>query len=417
MNRFLFRSYPRLAAVAAIVAALLAPTAKPLAARADITTLTLHDSGRSEVTSPDAALALARSRLAAHDAGAAVAGLQRYLSVYPQELTVERFLADLYLRIGSLTEAEAAYRDIVGRYPYDASAHRRLGTLDLLQGHVDSAIAEFEMALPESIDDLVVAHQRRGDVDVFERDMEQRAQRRSGDAMVQYEMAETYDDLHLPHDALTYFKRALEIYPKSTDILNGMAIAQMQVNDGAGAEQTFARCLRYDGENYACTNDLGSLYLDQKRYDEARKQLLRAHDLAPEGPEALVNLGYLCDELGDRLHAAQYYAQAIYVWPYLPDAYVNLSFDQIRQGSFDQAEGVLLKGLAVAPKDPRLHYLLGIVDEVHGKRPEAVAEFRDAETSADPEIVNSARANLSDIERSAASESARPTPPPRSPPR
>ncbi|HEY1654873.1 MAG TPA: tetratricopeptide repeat protein [Candidatus Tumulicola sp.] len=401
--------------VAAVAALLLASAAAPLAARADVTTLTLHDAARSEVTDPDSALALARRRLAVHDAGAAVAGLQRYLSVYPQELVVERFLADLYLRIGDLTDAQSAYADIIARYVYDGEAHRRLGTLDLLQGRVDEAIAQFAMALPESIDDLVVAHQRKGDVDAFERGLQQQTQRHAGDAQVQYEMAETYDDLHLPQDALTYFKRALAIYPKSTDILNGTAIAQMQLHDDAGAERTFALCLRYEADNYACTNDLGSLYLDRKRYDDARRELLRAHELAPEGPEALVNLGYLYDELGDRVAAADYYAQAIYVWPYLPDAYVNLSFDQIRQGSIEQAQTVLLKGLAIAPKDPRLHYLLGVVDEVRGKRPEAVAEFHAAETSPDPEIVNSARANVSDLEGSTASGGVRPTPPPPSP--
>ncbi|HKU82335.1 MAG TPA: tetratricopeptide repeat protein, partial [Candidatus Tumulicola sp.] len=370
----------------------------------------------SETTSPDTALALARQRLDAHNASAAVDGLQRYLAVYPQELTVKRFLADLYFRIGALTDAEATYRDILQGYPYDTQAHRRLGTLDFLAGRTDAAIVEFEASLPESIDDLVVAHERKGDVDAFEREMQHRAQTSPRDASVQYEMGAVYGDLHLPHDALAYFRRALAIYPSSTDILNGTAIAQMQVHDDAGAEQTFDRCLHYDGESYACTNDLGSLYLDEKRYPDARRVLLRAHGLAPEAPEALVNLGYLSDELGNRAEAVGYYTEAIYVWPYFSDGYVNLSYDQIRQGSFDQAESVLHKGLAVAPADPRMHYLLGIVDEVRGNRPEAVAEFQRAETSNDPDIVNSARQSVDDLQKSMpASESAPPASRPPSP--
>ena len=113
--------------------------------------------------------------------------------------------------------------------------------------------------------------------------MEGRARARSGDAKVQYEMAETYDDLHLPYDAVTYFKRALEIYPKATIILNGMAIAQMHVNDDAGAAETFARCLAYDSEDYACTNDLGRS-TSIKSATRGAQELLRAHDLSPEGP-------------------------------------------------------------------------------------------------------------------------------------
>lgn len=406
----------RFLTVLAAAALPFAPAFVPAAVRADVTTLTIHDAAISESTSPDDALALARRRLAAHDAAAAVDGLQRYLSVYPQELTVKRFLADLYFRIGALTQAEATYRDILQRYPYDTQSHRRLGTLDLLANRTNEAIMEFEAALPDAIDDLVVAHQRKGDTDAFEREMQRRAQRSPHDAQVQYEMGEVYDDLHLPQDALAFFRQALAIYPTSTDILNGTAIAQMQVHDDAGAEQTFARCLHDDAQNYACTNDLGSLYLDEKRYADARRELLRAHALAPEGPEALVNLGYLSDELGDRTQAVRYYGDAIYVWPYFSDGYVNLSYDQIRQGAFDQAESVLRKGLLVAPKDARMHYLLGIVDEVHGNRPEAVAEFVRAESSADPDIVNSARESVNDLEKSMpASAGARPAPPPPSP--
>ncbi|MGA8534965.1 MAG: tetratricopeptide repeat protein [Candidatus Tumulicola sp.] len=385
----------------------------PRVARAEVTSITLHDAGRSEVTDPDAALAMARQRLATRNVAEAIGGLERYLSVYPQELTVRHFLGDLYFRVGDFQQAEATYREIVESYPYDAEAHHRLGMLDVLQQHLDAAIHEFAAALPESIDDLVLAHQRKGDLDEFERSMQRLAASRPGDAQAQYEMGEIYDELHLPYDAVTYFKRALTIYPSSVDVLNAMAIAQMQIHDEPGAEQTFARCFKYDADSYACRNDLGSLYLDQKRYDAAARELRRAHELAPEGPEALVNLGYLADARGDLSGAENYYEQAIYVWPYASDAYVDLSYDEVQQGMIEQAQAVLLKGLAIAPKDTRMHYLLGVVDEVRGKRAEAVAEFQSAEQSPDPEIAGSARQSISEIETSAGGQPARPQPLPR----
>jgi protein O-GlcNAc transferase len=387
---------------AAAAAGLLAawPVLGPLAGRAEVTSLTLHDPGRSEVTNPDAALAIARRRLLAHDVLSAVGGLERYLSVYPQELVVRRFLGDVYFRVGDFQRAEATYREIVEGYPFDSEAHHRLGMLDILEQRLDAAIREFGASLPESIDDLVMAHERKGDLDQFERSLQRRAASRPGDADVQYEMAETYGDLRLPYDAVTYFHRALAIYPTSIDFLNGMAVAQMQIHDDAAAEQTFARCLHYDPDSYACRNDLGSLYIDQKRYDAAARELNRAHELAPEGPEALVNLGYLADERGNRRDAVAYYDQAIDAWPYSSDAYVDLSFDDVQQGMIDQADAVLLKGLTVAPDDTRIHYLLGVVDEVRGKRAEAVVEFRSAEQSLIPEIAVSARESISEIEGS-----------------
>ncbi|MBV8372731.1 MAG: tetratricopeptide repeat protein [Candidatus Eremiobacteraeota bacterium] len=400
-----------LAYTAASVALTALVAAAPLGARAEVTSLTLRDPGRSEVTDPDAALAVARQRLASHNAEAAIGGLERYLSVYPQEVVVRRFLGDLYFRVGALAQAEATYREIVQSYPYDTQAHHRLGMLDVLDQRLDEAIREFVAGLPESIDDLVLAHQRKGDLDGFERSMQRLAATRAGDAEVQYEMGEIYADLRLPYDALTYFKRALVIYPGSVDFLNALATAQMQLGQGGAAELTFARCLQDDPGSYPCRNDLGALYIDQKRFDVAQRELERAHALLPEGPEALVNLGYLADERGDRRAGTAYYAQAIEVWPYSSDAYVDLSFDEVQQGLIDQAEAVLAKGLTIAPKDTRMHYLLGVVDEVHGKRAEAVAEFRTAAESLDPIIAGSARANISQLETSA-NAGARPAPPP-----
>jgi Flp pilus assembly protein TadD len=80
---------------------------------------------------------------------------------------------------------------------------------------------------------------------------------------------------------------------------------------------------------------------------------------------------------------------------------VDLGFDQIREGAIDDAESALRKGLAVSPEDLRVHYLLGIVDEVRGRKTEAIAEFLQAESSSDPAIAQSARANVSDLKKSA----------------
>ncbi len=413
MNQFFSVRFTLHLALAA-AGLLLAPVLDPLAARADVTSINIRDAARSEVTDPDAAMALARRRLLARDVLGAEGGLERYLSVYPQEVVVRRFLGDLYFRTGDFQRAEATYREIVESYPYDSQAHHRLGMLDLIQQHIDAAIHEFGASLPESIDDLVMAHQRKGDFDGFERDVQRQAAAHPGDAEVQYELGEIYDDLHLPYDALTCFRRALAIYPASIDVLNAMAVAQMQIHDDTAAERTFATCLRFDAGSYACTNDLGSLYLDEKHYDAAARELNRAHELAPEGPEALVNLGYLADARGDRRDAVGFYRQAIDAWPYASDAYVDLGFDEVQQGTIDEAEPVLLKGLAVAPDDPRIHYLLGVVDEVHGKRAEAVVEFRSAERSPDPSIAVAARESISEIE-SSTNGGGPPARPPRSP--
>jgi Flp pilus assembly protein TadD len=199
-------------------------------------------------------------------------------------------------------------------------------------------------------------------------------------------MGQIFAALHKPADALGYFMRALDTDPQSLTALNGLGLAFFDLHNYVEAEKNFHACLQLDGTNYTCTNNLGAAYLESGDDDVAKPYLIRAHSLAPERPEALVNFGYLADRRGDWKRAVDYYVQATVVGPYLPEAYVDLGIDYEHNNLYPLAQAALLKGVAAAPQDGRIRYLLAVAYASQGQKSLALDQLKIARQSLDPDV-------------------------------
>ncbi len=81
---------------------------------------------------------------------------------------------------------------------------------------------------------------------------------------------------------------------------------------------------------------------------------------------------------GDWKRAVAYYVQAISVNPYVPESYVNLGIDYEHNGLYPLALSALLKGVAAAPYDGRVRYLLARAYAAQGQRALALAQLKAA---------------------------------------
>jgi tetratricopeptide (TPR) repeat protein len=362
--------------------------------------IALPDAALSTISDPNDALRYARERIVAHDMQGAVVALQRYMMNHPGESGVERFLGDLYVCSGDLHDAEALYKQMISDAPLDRDIHNSLGRLYAVEGRTTDAITQFQESLPdvESIYYLVLLHQKNGDLDAFSARMRQAADEHPDDATAQLEAAQLFGALYLPRDSATYFQRALGVYPKSLDALEGLALAQTAENDQPDAQASLARCLGMDATNYGCLVALGMLDTEAGRNDDAANALNRAYALAPEEPEAIIGLARLAEASNDWPTALTWYERALYVWPYSADAYVGITYDDEEQGLVEQAETIALKGLSIVPDDGRLHYLLGYLYHGQGKRSLALAQFLAAEQSLDPDLVRFAKESVDELQ-------------------
>jgi len=337
---------------------------------------------------PEGAIRAARERIAAGDLAGAVKGLEVYVISHPGEIGPERFLGDLYYRQGRFEKAEEVYQTILAHNSSDRETHNRLGVVYATQNRVDDAIDQFNRALPgtDSVSDLVAMHLRKGDLPQYREQMERLAQNEPTNADIQAEMGQVMAALHKPADALGYFMRALDSDPQSLTALNGLGLAYFDLQNFTEAERDFRACMRIDVTNYTCTNNLGAAYLQAGDDEVAKPYLIRAHSLEPERPEALVNFGFLADRRGDWKRAVEYYVQATVVGPYLPEAYIDLGLDYEHNNLYQLAQAALLKGIAAAPEDGRIRYLLAVAYNSQGQKSLALDQLKIAEQSLDPDV-------------------------------
>ncbi|MBV8372122.1 MAG: tetratricopeptide repeat protein [Candidatus Eremiobacteraeota bacterium] len=340
------------------------------------------------VSDPQGAIQAARERIAAGDLAGAVKGLEVYVISHPGEAGPERFLGDLYYRQGRFDKAEEVYQRILAHNPGDRETHNRLGVVYATQNRVDDAIYQFDKALPgtDSVADLVAMHLRKGDLPQYRSQMQQIADSLPNNSDSQSEMGQILAALHKPAEALGYFMRALDSDPESLTALNGLGLAYFDLHNFTEAEKNFHECLRIDITNYTCTNNLGAAYLQAGDDDVAKPYLIRAHSLAPERPEALVNFGFLADRRGDWKSAVNFYVQATVVGPYLPEAYIDLGIDYEHENLFQLAQAALLKGIAAAPEDGRIRFLLAKAYASQGQKTLALDQLKIAEQSLDPDV-------------------------------
>jgi superkiller protein 3 len=362
------------------------------AAHADIVTTT--DPGQVHFLSdPVGAMKAAREKVAAGDVTGAIRDLGRYVAAHPGEAGPARLLGDLYYRVGDFSRAQAAYEAILAYNPADKETHNRLGTVYATLDRVDEAIEQFNASLPgtDSVPDLVTLHQRRGDFKQYQGSMERLASSFPYDADLQAELGRVYSASGRPNDAIVYYRRALDDDAQSLDALNWYGLALMDLHDNTTAIVQFAKCTALDPSDYACVANTGAAYLSLGLLNVAEPFLVRARDIAPEQPEALVNLGYLADARRDWKGAVAWYLRALAASPYSRDAYIDLGYEYENHQLYPQAEAVLVKGITVDPTEGRLHVLLGLTYQAIGHPDLALSQFKLAETSGDPAIANIAR--------------------------
>jgi len=134
-------------------------------------------------------------------------------------------------------------------------------------------------------------------------------------------------------------------------------------------------------ENPACwmaDNNLGFLYLQQDRVNEAVACFQKAIASNPNAVEALDNLGLACHETGQTAEALAYFRQALKIDPGFADAHYNLANTLLQAGQRDEAIVEYQEALRIQPDDLMTCNNLGNAYQQTGQFGEAIICFRKA---------------------------------------
>jgi predicted O-linked N-acetylglucosamine transferase (SPINDLY family) len=145
-------------------------------------------------------------------------------------------------------------------------------------------------------------------------------------------------------EAYSLCRRVLENLPDNFNAMHLAGMCELDTGNLANAEATLKKALELEPRSAEVLSNLGVTLFQMRRFEEARKSYSRAIALRPNYPMALSNLGNTLTRLRLIEEAIEQYDRAIDLKPDYADAYVNrgmamLLLDRIEQAdvNFDRA--------------------------------------------------------------------------------
>ena len=151
--------------------------------------------------------------------------------------------------------------------------------------------------------------------------------------------------------------------PLSVAALKVRARALYLVANDRDAELTLLSAASRDPGDAELAYDLGRIYYQQQRHQDAHRAFERATTLDPRSYKAWDNLGLACEALGDEAAAVRHYAPAMAIAqtdaPAYDVVYANYADLLLRQGEFQRAFDAAAEAAQRNPRDPRNLLLAG----------------------------------------------------------
>jgi tetratricopeptide (TPR) repeat protein len=221
---------------------------------------------------------------------------------------------------GRLDEATDHYQRAIALQPDYAPAYNNLATALRAKGRLDAAIATYQRALtlrPEY-----------------------------GEA--HYNLANALTDAGRPQEAAAHFRIALQTMRGSADVHNNLGIALMGEGKTTEAIAEFRTAVALDPESATSHRNLADALSSAKQYDRAIEEFRRAARLDPTGAAAY-DLGSLFLELDRTEEAIAAFRASLKQAPKSAQAHNNLGIALGIQGRLDDAIGHFEEALRIQP--------------------------------------------------------------------
>ena len=272
-----------------------------------------------------------------------------------------------YMADEKFSEAEAIFNEINMIKPFPET-HRNLGVIALKQHHFESAITHFDMVL-----DLSPNH-----------------------AEAMFFKGNAYYWQGRYEEATITFKSIIDLYPENKDARTNLGVALEKYNaqgieamQGGNMEEacrifTFIDTIHSFGP---VLYNLGLVYTQQNRLQEARQAFMKSLDMDPNNAEVLFKLGNTCFQLESYREAIPHYQKALTIAPDFEDAANNISvaINQINNqavhlmdsGELSEASDLFQYILSIRDLAP-VHYNLGTIYQQQTETDQAIYHLEQA---------------------------------------
>ncbi len=149
--------------------------------------------------------------------------------------------------------------------------------------------------------------------------------------------------------------------------------------------------LAQDATDYQAAEDLGNLYYDQGKREDAEASYRQAIKIKPDFVPALVNLGVVLNEGAKSDDAVKYFDQALALKPNDITALCNKGQALYALRKYAEAVGLYLQAIKDDDKSQLAHYWLGVAFADAGIYREAILEWQKV-VAIDPKTDNASTA-------------------------
>lgn len=123
--------------------------------------------------------------------------------------------------------------------------------------------------------------------------------------------------------------------------------------DYSAAEKIYVRIISLDSKHIRAFKELGYMYLEEQKFDEARQTLEHVLKLTKEDAEVYEQLGEATKKKGDLEEAKKYYQEAVKLSSETGQNHFNIADTLQQMGRYKEALSHIHEALAIEPKSPR----------------------------------------------------------------
>jgi putative PEP-CTERM system TPR-repeat lipoprotein len=186
--------------------------------------------------------------------------------------------------------------------------------------------------------------------------------------------AELYEKAGRRDDAVDLLERAVAAHPSADELIGALSNLYVRTGEPGKAEAVLNTRLQANPKDVTIRSALASLYIDQKKYDDAIVEYGRVIAEQPAAGAALNNLAWLYQQKGDLAKARGLAEQAVAAAP-RASSVDTLGWILLAQGEAEKALTYLSAASRLAPRNPDIQYHLVVALNRLGRNSDARARL------------------------------------------
>jgi tetratricopeptide (TPR) repeat protein len=179
-------------------------------------------------------------------------------------------------------------------------------------------------------------------------------------------------------NSFTLFSHAIEVTQNNYVAYGNLGVVYVNLGRCNEAIDAYQQAVKINPEYGFAYHALGVVYAKVGRYQDAIESYKQAIRIKPDEADAYYNLGNSYAKLGRLPEAIDVYQQAIKIQPDLADAHRNLGNAYAKLSRYQDAIESYKQAIRRKPDDPEAEFALGNACYALGRLPEAIEAFRQA---------------------------------------